>query len=249
MELIPAIDLLGRRSVRLRGGDFDRQVVSGTEPAGLARGWAAAGVAALHVVDLDGARVGQPQQLELLAEVAAAARRAAPSIRIQAGGGLRSRDAVAAVLDAGVDVAVIGTAALERPGFMAECATRWPGRVIAALDLRDGQPAVDGWLRSTAEVPLASARRLLDEGASTLVITDTRRDGMLAGPNLDLLASFRAALPGARLVAAGGVRSISDLIALRRAGLDGAIVGMALMAGRLDVHRALARLAHPVGAS
>ncbi|MEX1156992.1 MAG: HisA/HisF-related TIM barrel protein [Chloroflexota bacterium] len=148
-------------------------------------------------------------------------------------------------MGAGVDVAVLGTAALERPGFLASCAARWPGRLLAALDLRDGRLATDGWLRGTDDDPVAAAARLLDEGAAGLLVTDTRRDGTLSGPNLELLVRCRATFPGAWLAAAGGVRSTGDLLDLQRAGLDGAIVGMALLTGGLDVGEALAALAAP----
>lgn len=243
MELIAAIDLFEGRSVRLRQGDYARRLESGRDPLELAARWAAAGVPRLHIVDLEGARAGEPRQLARLGEVVRAARAAAPAIRVQAGGGLRTPEAVAAVINAGADAAVLGTAALEIPGFLATCATRWPGRVLAALDLRDGRPALDGWLRANDADPLTAAGRLLDEGAAGLLVTDTRRDGMLAGPNLELLATFRAALPEAWLVAAGGIRSVGDLGDLRRAGIDGAIVGLALLTGALVLPDALAALA------
>jgi phosphoribosylformimino-5-aminoimidazole carboxamide ribotide isomerase len=243
VELIAAIDLLDGRSVRLREGDYERRVESGADPSELAARWATAGVPRLHIVDLEGARAGEPRQLARLGEVVRAAREAAPAIGVQAGGGLRAPEAVAAVLDAGVDAAVLGTVALERPGFLASCAARWPGRVLAALDLRDGRLALDGWRRVDDADPLSTAGRLLDEGAAGLLVTDTRRDGMLAGPNLELLATFRKAFPQAWLVAAGGIRSTDDLLDLQRAGLDGAIVGLAMLTGDLGLRDALAALA------
>ncbi|CAN5716752.1 1-(5-phosphoribosyl)-5-[(5-phosphoribosylamino)methylideneamino]imidazole-4-carboxamide isomerase [soil metagenome] len=242
MELIAAIDMIGGRSVRLVEGDYGRTVVGALQPAEFASRCAAAGIPRLHVVDLDGARAGEPRQLAELAQVVAKVRESAPAIQVQAAGGLRSSDAVAAVFDAGADAAVLGTAALERPGFLAACANRWPGRVMAALDLRDGRAMVDGWRRALGAPPLDIAQRLLGEGAAALLVTDTRRDGTLAGPNAGLLVSFRAALPDARLVAAGGIRSIEDLLELRQAGLDGAIVGMALLNGRLAATAALTAL-------
>lgn len=245
MELIAAIDLLDGRSVRLREGDYRRPVESRAEPRELAMRWAAAGVPRLHVVDLDGARAGEPRQLARVTEVIQAARAVAPGIAVQVGGGLRTQEAVAAVVDAGADAVVLGTAALERPGFLAACAARWPGRALAALDLRDGRPALDGWLRTFEADALHSAGRLLDEGAAGLVVTDTRRDGTLSGPNLELLSGVRRAFPQARLQAAGGVRSIGDLLDLQRRGLDGAIVGLALLAGHIDPREAAAALAAP----
>jgi phosphoribosylformimino-5-aminoimidazole carboxamide ribotide isomerase len=241
VELIAAVDLLGERGVRLRQGDY-ADVVGGVDPLALVRRWASAGVPRLHLIDLDGARAGEPRQAAMLARVCRAARAASPGIRIQAGGGLRTLESVAAVLEAGADLAVLGTAAIERPGFVAECAARWPGRVLAALDLRRGQLAIDGWLRDGDGEPYAAANRLLDEGAAGLIVTDTRRDGALSGPNLTLLRRFRANLPGAWLAAAGGVRTTADLVDIRQAGIDAAIVGMALLTGTLRISDAVAAL-------
>lgn len=241
MELIAAIDLVGGRSVRLRQGDFGRPI-GGGDPLERARSWAAAGVPRLHVVDLDGARAGRPSHLATLAAIIAAARTAAPRVRIQAAGGLRTPEAAAAALDAGADAIVLGTAALEQPGFLAGCAARWPGRVFAAMDVRDGRPVVAGWLRSRDDEPLEAAARLLGEGAAGLLVTDTRQDGELGGPNVALLTAFRERFPATRLIAAGGVRSTDDLLSLRRIGLDGVIVGMALVTGVLAVADALTAL-------
>lgn len=242
MELIAAIDLVGGRSVRLRQGDFAAPI-GGGDPLERAASWAAAGIPRLHVVDLDGARAGRPRHLATLAMIVAAARAAAPRVKVQAAGGLRTRESVAAALDAGADTIVLGTAALEAPGFLAACAARWPGRVFAALDIRDGRPVVAGWLRARDDEPLEAAARLLGEGAAGLLVTDTRHDGELSGPNLALLTAFREAFPAAPLIAAGGVRSTDDLLTLRRTGLDGVIVGMALVTGGLVVADALAALA------
>jgi phosphoribosylformimino-5-aminoimidazole carboxamide ribotide isomerase len=213
------------------------------DPASLARDWAAAGVPRLHLVDLEGARSGVPTQLEQIKRVVAAARGAAPAIQVEAGGGLRTLEAVAAVLDAGVDQAILGTAALEVPGTLAVCAEQYPGRVLASLDLRGGRPAVGGWERDADEDPLRAAKRLLMEGAAGLIVTDAARDGTLVGPNVRLMERFRATFPTARLLAAGGVAAIDDLLALRRAGVDGAIVGLALLTGAVQLAAALAALA------
>jgi phosphoribosylformimino-5-aminoimidazole carboxamide ribotide isomerase len=238
VELIAAIDLLGGQARRLRQGDFDRPT-PGTDAVRLAAAWVAAGVRRLHLVDLDGARRGTPVELDLLTEVVAEARRVNPDVQVQAGGGLRSEAAVEALLARGVDQAILGTAAVERPRFLAACAARWPGRIVASLDLRGGQPAVDGWLRGASTAPLDLAARLLDEGAAGLIVTDVERDGTLEGPNLALLAELRAALPDVRLLAAGGTGTLDDLRRLRGAGVDGAIVGLALLSGAIRLEEAV----------
>lgn len=241
MELIAAIDLLGGRARRLRQGDFD-QPTAGSDAVELARRWVASGVRRLHLVDLDGARRGAPVELELLGEVVAAARHSFGDVRIQAGGGLRSEGAVKTLFARGIDQAILGTAAVEGPDFLAACARRWPGRIVASLDLRAGRPAVDGWKRTASTLPLDLAKRLLEEGAAALILTDVERDGTLEGPNLQLLAELRQAMPDARLLAAGGVGTLDDLRRLRDTGVDGAIVGLALLSGAIALEEALGLL-------
>lgn len=239
MDLIAAIDLLGDGARRLRRGDFE-DATEATDAVALVRAWVAAGARRLHVVDLDGARRGEPVALELLTDVVTAARLTGGiGVQVQAGGGLRTEEAVASVLARGVDQAILGTAAVERRGFLAGCAARWPGRIVASIDVREGRVAVAGWLREADNSPLEAARRLVDEGAAALIITDVHRDGTLDGPNLEMLAEWRAALPEVRLIAAGGIGSADDVRRVRDLGLDGVIAGMALLSGALRIQDAL----------
>ena len=233
MELTCAIDLLDGGAVRLVQGDYDRRIAADADPAELARRFVAAGCRRLHVVDLAGARAGRPMQLELLGAIVAAARSEAAGVVVEAGGGLRSAADVAALLEC-ADEALLGTAAIEDPAFLRGCASSHPGRIAVSLDLRDGQPALDGWLRTGEGDIVALAQRLLDDGASRLIVTDTGRDGTLAGPNLELMSRLRAALPDAFLVAAGGIGSIDDLRSVGEIGCDGAVVGLALLTGAID---------------
>jgi phosphoribosylformimino-5-aminoimidazole carboxamide ribotide isomerase len=241
VELICAIDLLDGDAVRLVQGDYDRRVAADAGPAELARRFVAAGCRRLHVVDLAGARSGAPAQLPLLKSVVDAARREAADIVVEAGGGLRTLPDVEAVLTV-ADEAILGTAAIERPGFLRSCVDAHPGRVSASLDLHGGRPSLDGWTRDGAGEPTAVAARLISEGALRLVVTETSRDGTLAGPDLELLGRLRAAFPDATLVAAGGVGSLDDLVALDGIGIDGAIVGLALLTGAIDPAEAIAAL-------
>lgn len=242
MELICAIDLLDGGAVRLVQGDYDRRIAADAGPAELARRFVAAGCRRLHVIDLAGARAGRPMQLQLLGEIVAAARAEAADVVVEAGGGLRHPADVDALLDR-ADEALLGTAAIEDSAFLRACATAHPGRIVVSLDLRDGKPALDGWLRTGVTDAVTLARRLLADGASRLIVTDTARDGTLEGPNLELLAQLRAAEPDALLVAAGGIGSINDLRAVADIGCDGAVVGLALLTGAIDPAAAIAVLA------
>lgn len=241
MELICAIDLLDGGAVRLVQGDYDRRRGADDAPAELARRFVAAGCRRLHVVDLAGARAGRPMLLDLVAEVVAAARAEEPAVLVEAGGGLRRAADVAALLEI-ADDALLGTAAIEDAAFLRASVAAYPGRIAVSLDVRDGRAALDGWSRTGAADTVTLARRLLDDGASRLVVTDTSRDGTLAGPNLDLLSRLRAAVPDAILVAAGGIGSVDDLRAVSDIGCDGAVVGLALLTGAIDPAEALAVL-------
>ncbi|HYI65967.1 MAG TPA: HisA/HisF-related TIM barrel protein, partial [Candidatus Limnocylindrales bacterium] len=179
--------------------------------------------------------------LELLGRIVAAARDEVPGTVVEAGGGLRTAADVGALL-LRADEALLGTAAIENPSFVRECVSAHPGRIAVSLDVRDGRPALDGWLRTGEPDVVALARRLFDDGATRIIVTDTARDGTLAGPNLELLSRLRAALPDTLLVAAGGIGSIDDLRAVGEIGCDGAVVGLALLTGAIDPVEAIAVL-------
>jgi phosphoribosylformimino-5-aminoimidazole carboxamide ribotide isomerase len=241
VELICAIDLLDGGAVRLVQGDYERRIPATVGPVDLARRFVAAGCRRLHVVDLAGARAGRPMQLALLNEIVSAARAEARGVVVEAGGGLRRGSDVDALLQV-ADEALLGTAAVEEPEFLPACVGAHPGRIAVSLDLRDGRPALDGWSRTASDDAEALARRLVADGASRLIVTDTARDGTLDGPNLALLARLRAAVPDAVLVAAGGIGSVDDLRAVAEVGCDGAVVGLALLTGAIDPVEAMAVL-------
>lgn len=238
MELIAALDLLGGWAVRLEQGDFARQIARG-EAQTVAHDWVSRGVRRLHLVDLEGARRGTPVHQELIGQIVTRAKAVSPDVRVEVGGGLRSMAAIETIFEAGADDVILGTAALPPGNLLPEAAGRWPGRIGAALDLRDGRPSVDAWTRVVRGEPLALASWMLENGASRLVVTDVRRDGSGSGPNLALIGGLRAQLPDAFLVAAGGISGPSDLEALAALRLDGAVVGRALLDGSLPVEAAL----------
>lgn len=244
MDLIAAIDLLDGAAVRLVQGDYARRAASVTDPDDIVRGWIGAGLRHLHLVDLGGAREGRPVELDVAARLAAVARATSPGVRIQLGGGLRTPEDVARALDV-ADVAILGTAMVENPDLLRGCAERWPGRIAASVDVRDGRVALDGWTREADLDALELARIMAEGGASSIIATDVRRDGTRLGPNLELLGRLRTALPATRLVAAGGIGTADELRALAAAGLNGAIVGLALIDGSLSMVDALAAATAP----
>jgi phosphoribosylformimino-5-aminoimidazole carboxamide ribotide isomerase len=239
-DLIPAIDLRGGRVVRLVTGDFNRETVYGDDPTTVAEDFAEAGVGWVHVVDLDGARSGAPEQLEVVTAVVGAVGRRA---RVQVGGGIRTHDAVDRVLGLGVSRVVIGTAALDHSGFAGGVVRRHgPERVAVALDVRSGQAVGEGWRSGAAGTPAVdAATRITDEGVETLIVTGIDRDGVLEGPDLDLLESVLRLGPG-RVIASGGISSTEDVLRVRQLGCSGAIVGRALYEGRLDLRMTLQAL-------
>jgi phosphoribosylformimino-5-aminoimidazole carboxamide ribotide isomerase len=242
IELIPAIDLRGGRCVRLYQGDYARETVYGDDPAAMALHWQSQGATRLHVVDLDGAREGQQVNAAAVEAVVRAV-----SIPVELGGGVRDIATIERWLTAGIDRVFLGTAAVTEPDFVVEACKRFPGRVAAGADARDGRIAVRGWEVDSGESLFEFARRVLEAGVCAIAYTDVARDGTLEGPNLDELAALIEALPkhDAQIILAGGVGSVDDL---RRAtavpGLDAVIIGRALYEGRVDLREALAAIGH-----
>jgi phosphoribosylformimino-5-aminoimidazole carboxamide ribotide isomerase len=239
-ELLPAIDLIEGRVVRLRRGDFDQETSYGDDPVAVARAFADAGALWLHVVDLDGARAGEPRQLSLAAEIVA---EAYGRMQVEIGGGLRTAEAIAGALGTGAARAVIGTALLRDPDFAASLVARHgPDRLVASIDVRDGLALGEGWREGAAGLPAAEAiAGLAAAGIETFEVTAIERDGLLEGPGLDLLRSL-VALERGRIIASGGISSIDDVLAVQAAGCAGAIVGRALYEGRIDLRALMTSL-------
>jgi phosphoribosylformimino-5-aminoimidazole carboxamide ribotide isomerase len=244
-DLLPAIDLRGGRVVRLIEGDFARETAYSDDPAVVAEAFAAAGASWLHVVDLDGARTGAPRNARVVADIVA---KVGDRMSVEVGGGLRTEVAVDAALVTGCARVVVGTAALTDPAFVGSLVRRHgPSRVAVALDVRDGLAVGEGWRRGANGTPVLDATtRIMDEGVETLAVTAIRRDGRLQGPDLDLLELLVGHSRG-RILASGGISSIDDVLATRRVGCAGAILGRALYEGRLDLRLALEALAAEPG--
>jgi phosphoribosylformimino-5-aminoimidazole carboxamide ribotide isomerase len=245
-DLLPAIDLRGGRVVRLRQGDFGRETANGDDPVAAAVAFVDAGAHWLHVVDLDGAREGRPVQGEVVGRIVAAVGERAS---VEVAGGLRSAGAVATVLGAGAARAVVGTAALADPAFATDLIERHgANRIAVALDIRAGVAVGHGWADGAAGIPAGDALdRLAGAGVRWFEVTAVDRDGMLGGPDLELVRALgkRALVerrPEVRIIASGGIRSVQDLRVARSAGCAGAIVGRALYEGGVDLAAALAEL-------
>ncbi|HYZ82190.1 MAG TPA: 1-(5-phosphoribosyl)-5-[(5-phosphoribosylamino)methylideneamino]imidazole-4-carboxamide isomerase [Solirubrobacteraceae bacterium] len=240
MILLPAIDILEGKAVRLARGEFDRRTVYDADPLDAARRWVAAGARALHVVDLDGARSGAPVNLDHVARIVAEV-----DIPVQLGGGLRTLDAVRDALAAGVTRVILGTAAYTDIDFLDETLAAHRERVVVSVDARQGKLASAGWTEQS-EIPAEAVIATLGRrGVTRFVYSSIERDGMLSGPDLDEVARIAEAVRGT-FVYSGGVSSVEDLRALsglRQVNLAGVIVGKALYEGRLDVAEGQAALA------
>lgn len=240
MIVYPAIDLKGGVCVRLMHGRFDQVTQYDERPAARLAAFTAAGARWVHIVDLDGAAAGQARQHELIGELARAV-----DVHIQSGGGVRSRADVEALLDAGVSRVVVGSLAVTAPetvaGWLADFG---PERITLAIDVKaEGDryvPALKGWTEAARVDLWAALDRYPPGTARHLLVTDVGRDGALTGPNLDLLAQIVARRPDMGVQASGGVAALGDLVAARRLGCAGAIVGRALYEGRFTVEQALA---------
>lgn len=244
-ELLAAIDLRGGHVVRLRKGDFAQETAYSADPAAVARSFGEAGAAWIHVVDLDGARAGEPVQRAAVAGVVAAV---GDRVAVEIAGGLRTAADVDTALATGAARAVVGTTALSDAAFARRIVKRHGAdRVAVAIDVRDGFALGHGWRSGAPGFPVHEAiERLADAGIETFEVTAIDRDGLLEGPDLDLLARLVGARRR-RIIASAGIASIDDLLAVRDLGCAGAIVGRALYEGRIDIAHAVARL-HPPGA-
>lgn len=239
MDLYPAIDLRGGKVVQLIQGDFLRERVHGDDPLAVARAFVAAGARWIHTVDLDAARTGEPVNRHLIGAIAAGV-----GVPVQAGGGVRSAEAAAALADLGVARVVMGTAALDDPDLVATVAGRQP--VALGLDVRGREVAVRGWAEGSGVEWPDALRRLAETGAEAVVVTQIQVEGLMAGADTSGLAEVLAATE-LDVIASGGVGTLDDLraldaVAVGERRLAGAIVGTAIYEGRVDVAEAVAAL-------
>ncbi len=240
MEIIPAIDLLQGSCVRLHQGDYDQVTRFSEDPLAQARSWERQGATRLHLVDLDGARSGEPindQAVQLIAKEL--------SIPVQLGGGVRSLERVEELLSCGLDRVILGTLALENPSLVMDLASRYPHKIVLGIDARNGRVATRGWIEESDVEATSLAQRFSEAAIAAIISTDIATDGTLAGPNLEALRAMARA-SSVPVIASGGVGCMADLLALlslEPLGVEGVIVGRALYDGRIDLHEAIHAIA------
>lgn len=231
IDIIPAIDIIDGRCVRLTQGDFDRKTVYAKDSLDIAVGFEDAGIRRLHIVDLDGARTGEISNLRVLERIANST-----GLIIDFGGGIKSRSDVKSVISAGASMAVVGSAAVTRREEFLE----WVGefgaeRFLLGADVRDGMISVDGWRTDTSLGVVPFLKELRKSGIGRAFVTDISSDGLLEGPALPLYEKILGELPGFGLIASGGVGTVEDVLALAACGANGVIIGKAIYEGRIDV--------------
>ncbi|SEK89550.1 1-(5-phosphoribosyl)-5-[(5-phosphoribosylamino)methylideneamino] imidazole-4-carboxamide isomerase [Roseivivax marinus] len=237
MILYPAIDLKDGQAVRLLRGDMDSSTVFNDDPAAQARAFVDAGCTWLHLVDLNGAFAGRPENAAAVESILAAT-----DMPAQLGGGIRDMATIEAWLDKGLARVILGTVAVENPGLVREAARAFPGQVAVGIDARKGRVATKGWAEETDVQATDLARSFEDAGVAAIIYTDIDRDGAMGGPNVEATADLGRAV-SIPVIASGGVSSLADLTALRDTGvIAGAISGRALYDGALDLREALAAL-------
>jgi phosphoribosylformimino-5-aminoimidazole carboxamide ribotide isomerase len=236
MQIYPAIDLRGGRCVRLRQGDYEQETVFGTDPAAMARHWVAEGADRLHIVDLDGAKEGRPVNGASIRAIVQAS-----GVPCQLGGGLRTREHIEEAIGWGVQRVIIGTRALQSPGWLHEMTAAFPGRIVLGIDAKDGRVATHGWLDVSDMPSIELAQKLGHLPLAAIVYTDISRDGMMQGTNVAAMAEMAAAVQ-IPVIASGGVTTLEDIRRLADAGLAGCIVGRALYENQLRLREIAATI-------
>jgi phosphoribosylformimino-5-aminoimidazole carboxamide ribotide isomerase len=233
MIIFPAIDLRGGKCVRLIQGDFDKETVYSDDPQATALKWQSLGAKFLHVVDLDGARAGSPQNLDAIKKILDAVK-----IPIEVGGGIRTIDDMEKLLSLGVRRVILGSVAVENISLVEEAVKKFEDKIVVGIDARNGFVAVHGWEKSSAVKVGELAKKIVAAGVETIIYTDISKDGMLSGVNAEVFTEL-AKESGAQIVASGGVKSIEDIRVLKAAKVAGVIIGKAIYTGSLDLKLAI----------
>ncbi|MDI9332339.1 MAG: 1-(5-phosphoribosyl)-5-[(5-phosphoribosylamino)methylideneamino]imidazole-4-carboxamide isomerase [Alphaproteobacteria bacterium] len=240
MLLIPAIDLKDGQCVRLKQGDMEQSTTFSENPADMVLNWVDKGARRLHLVDLNGAFTGKPQNYNAIRAILKAV---GDDIPVQLGGGIRDLDTIEKYIDGGIRYVIIGTAAVKNPGFLKDACSAFGGHIIVGLDAKDGKVATDGWSKLTGHEVIDLARKFEDYGVESIIYTDIGRDGMLSGINIDATVKLAQSLT-IPVIASGGLAGIADiekLCAVQDEGIVGVICGRAIYTGDLDFEAGQAR--------
>lgn len=233
MNIIPAIDLIGGKAVRLVKGDYNKVTVYSDDPAAVAKSFEKAGAKYLHVVDLDGAKDGTTANFETIKEIISRT-----SLSVEVGGGIRSLERVKKYIDVGVDRVIIGTAAVTDPDFLEEAVRLYGEKIVVGVDIKDGFVAIKGWLEVSALSCNDFCKKLQTLGVKTVICTDISKDGMMSGTNRELYRELYDKFD-LNIIASGGVSSMEDVAVLSNMGLFGAIVGKAIYTGAIELSDAI----------
>lgn len=234
MRIYPAIDIIDGECVRLVRGDYSQKTKFAEDPCEVAVRWQNEGGEFVHIVDLDGAKSGNMPNLELISKIANKL-----DIPIEVGGGIRNIGAANRYLENGVQRVIIGTSALSNPEFVKEAVSKYGDRIAVGIDAKDGMVAVNGWEEVSAVSALTLAKQMEKIGVSYIIYTDIATDGMLNGPNVEAMAEMVLNVPSVKIIASGGVTSIDDVIALKKTGVEGAIIGKALYIDNIKLSEAV----------
>ena len=229
MIILPAIDIIDRKPVRLYQGDYAQKEIVGSSVMELAKNFEQSGAEYIHLVDLDGAKEGKRVNQETAHAL---------DVPVEVGGGIRTMAQIESYLENGIDRVILGTSAMEDPQLLQDALRRYGERIAVGIDCRDGLVYGRGWLEASELHYITFAKQLEEMGVQTVIVTDISKDGTLSGPNTDMLAALKEQ-SGMRIIASGGIRSIEDIAALKQLGLYGAITGKAMYHGTLDLKAAI----------
>jgi phosphoribosylformimino-5-aminoimidazole carboxamide ribotide isomerase len=228
-EVIPAIDILNGKCVRLKQGRYDAETVYSKDPLEIARKWESQGAKRLHVVDLDGARTGIPKNLEIIKDITKEI-----DIPVQTGGGIRNFGKIKEMIDYGVDRIILGTSAVKNPNLLAEVCEKFADHIAVAIDAKEGKVATEGWTQVSKKDTLTLAKEAIGLGVKRFIYTEISRDGMLTGPNFEGIKNFVAQV-NVPVIASGGISSKEDIEKLKETGVEGCILGKALYEGKVSL--------------
>lgn len=236
MLIIPAIDLKNGQAVRLKQGDFSRSTVYSPDPVEVALKWQNAGAGRIHIVDLDGSLAGVPRNRDVIQKIAAGIH-----VPIELGGGIRDLATIESYFEAGIQFAILGSAALKNPGLVEAACAKFPGRIIVGIDARDGMVAVEGWTEKTTKSAIELARSFEQFNLDSIIYTDINRDGMETGVNVEATRKLAESIK-TPVTASGGVASLEDIRELKKvekSGIKGVIIGKALYTGAVSLEDAI----------